>query len=369
MSEKLRLAFAGGGTAGHLYPAYNLLKVFEKKVSCEALFFGTGRGIESEKVPRWGYALHTLPVRGFQRRLTVANLSFPYRLWQSLRMSRAALKQFRPHVVIGSGGYVMGPVLKAALKSGIPSLIQEQNSYPGVTTRLLAQKVEKVYCAYEEAAAFMSGANCRIVANPVAVPEKKISAVEARQKLGLHPRKKTLLVFGGSLGAGSINRAVAHWLRETELQDVQLFWQTGKRQYEQYAPEFKNKAHVHIRPFIEDMWPAYAAADFAVCRAGAMSLAELAIAALPAILIPLGSAAGDHQTKNARAMERKGAARLLKDDNQLNEKLKVEITRWLEDDGLVETYKKNMALLGDPAAAEIIVDDILQLLKEKNIWP
>ncbi len=368
MSEKLRLAFAGGGTAGHLYPARNLLKVFEKKVSCEALFFGTDRGIESEKVPAWGYRLETLPVRGFQRRLTAANLSFPYRLWQSLRMSRAALNRFRPHVVIGTGGYVMGPVLKSALKAGLPAVIQEQNSYPGVTTRLLAARVEKVYCAYDEAVTLMPGANCRVVANPVAAPEKKTALAQARRELGLHPGKKTVLVFGGSLGAGSINRAVARWLEAGDRPDVQLIWQTGKRQYEMYAPRFGNRADVRMRPFIEDMWQAYAAADFAVCRAGAMSLAELAIAGLPAILVPLASAAGDHQTKNARALEARDAARLLKDDDRLDENLSVELKRWLADDGLVKRLKENMARLGNPGAADIIVDDILRLLKEKKIW-
>ncbi len=351
-----------------MYPARNLLKVFEKKVSCEALFFGTDRGIESEKVPAWGYRLETLPVRGFQRRLTPENLSFPYRLWQSLRISRTVLQRFRPHVVIGTGGYVMGPVLKSALKSDVPAVIQEQNSYPGVTTRLLAARVEKVFCAYEEAVAFMPGANCRVVANPVIAPRKKTTVREARQQLGLHPDKKTVLVFGGSLGAGSINRAVARWLEASSLPDVHLIWQTGKRQYELYASRFGNRSGVHVRPFIEDMWQVYAAADFAVCRAGAMSLAELAVAGLPAILVPLASAAGDHQTKNARALETKEAARLLKDDDRLDENLSTELKHWLTDEGLVERLRKNMARLGNPDAADIIVDDILRLLKEKKIW-
>ncbi len=368
MAEKLRLAFAGGGTAGHLYPARNLLKLFENSVACEALFFGTEKGIEARRVPSWGYPLQLLPVRGFQRRLTAANLSFPFRLWQSLRISRSALRAFRPHVVIGTGGYVMGPVLKAALKEGALTLIQEQNSYPGVTTRLLAARAHKVYCAYKEAEDFLPGARCRIVANPVLAPERREEAGAAREAFELHPERKTVLVFGGSLGAGSINKALAAWLEEESERDVQVIWQTGERQYERYAQKFGKRAGVRVVPFIENMWRAYAAADFAVCRAGAMSLAELAVAGVPALLVPLAAAAGDHQTQNARALEARGAARVLRDDATLPGKLSAELKLWLDDEDRVRDYKKNMAALGNPRAAQEIVDDILNLLKEKKIW-
>ena len=366
MQDKLRIVFAGGGTAGHLYPAFNLAKVFEKNGSCQCLFFGTKRGIEAAKVPERGYELVLLNIRGFQRRLTVQNILFPFRLIGSLLKSRKVLKSFKPHLVIGTGGYVMGPVLKMAIKLNIPVFIQEQNSFPGVTTRLLAKEANAVFIAYKEAKRYLSqDAKTIICGNPVTVPEKLSSKSQSLTELGLKEELKTIFVFGGSQGAASINMAIKKWLENHGLPDgAQLLWQSGNVQYKMYKKWLAgfDQQNVVLKPFINDMWSAYEVSEFSVCRAGAMSISELSIAKLPALLVPLKSAAGNHQFKNAKAMSEKYCAVIVEDNEMLSEKINTQINEWLDKPEKLALMKKNLAKEAQPDAGDRIVAEIKKIL-------
>ncbi|MCB0281961.1 MAG: undecaprenyldiphospho-muramoylpentapeptide beta-N-acetylglucosaminyltransferase [Calditrichaeota bacterium] len=373
MAEKLRIVFAGGGTAGHLYPALNLAQIFEKLWQCEFLFFGTLKGIESTKVPQRGYKLILLSVRGFHRRFSFENFLFPFRLISSLNKSRIVLKKFKPHFVVGTGGYVMGPVLKVAAKLKIPVFIQEQNSFPGVTTRMLSKQASAVFVAYEEAKKFLDKSTNTIKAgNPVLFQESKKDRDEIVKSFGLDPLKKTILVFGGSQGAASINRALSTILLEKQLpQDVQLLWQTGKLQYQEYMnwSDGRKFSNVVITPFIDDMWSAYSISEFCICRAGAMSLSELAIAGLPAILIPLKSAAGNHQYKNAKSLEERGCAKVLTDDENLAENLFKTLLTWLKENDKIVAMQSIFKSIAQADAGTFIVNEIHKNLIDKNMWP
>lgn len=373
MADKLRIVFAGGGTAGHLYPALNLARIFEKIWQCEFLFFGTLKGIESSKVPQSGYKLVLLNVRGFHRRFSLENFLFPFRLLASLRKSRAVLNKFKPHFVIGTGGYVMGPVLKMAAKMKIPVFIQEQNSFPGVTTRMLSRQANAVFVAYEEAEKFLDkGSHVIKAGNPVLFKQSTKSRDEILNSFGLVPGKKTILVFGGSQGAASINRALSKILFEKKLaEDVQILWQTGKLQYQEYMNWSAGKkfSNVVITPFIDDMWPVYSISEFCICRAGAMSLSELAVAGLPAILIPLKSAAGNHQYKNAKSLEDQGCAKLLTDDENLAENLFETMNTWLKENDKVAAMRSCFKAIARADAGELIVNEIQKNLSAKNLWP
>ncbi|KAA3611127.1 MAG: undecaprenyldiphospho-muramoylpentapeptide beta-N-acetylglucosaminyltransferase [Calditrichaeota bacterium] len=367
MPEKLRIVFAGGGTAGHLYPAFNLAKVFEKNGDCQCLFFGTQRGIEAVKVPERGYELVLLNIRGFQRRISIQNFLFPLRLVASLLKSRRVLKKFKPHLVIGTGGYVMGPVLKMAVKLKFPVFIQEQNSFPGVTTRMLAKDAKAIFIAYEEAKKHVAKeSNTVLCGNPVVVPEKLKPKAEALSDLGLKDNLKTILVFGGSQGASSINMAIKSWLEKSGLpQGVQLLWQSGTLQFEQYKKWLakSNLENVVLKPFINDMWAAYQVSEFSICRAGAMSISELTIAGLPSILVPLKSAAGNHQFKNARAMEEKNGAVLIEDNDGLPTILSAKINDWIDHPKKLEPMKNSLAKIAQPEAAGQIVAEIKRIMK------
>jgi UDP-N-acetylglucosamine--N-acetylmuramyl-(pentapeptide) pyrophosphoryl-undecaprenol N-acetylglucosamine transferase len=360
--KKLRIAFAGGGTAGHLYPALNLAREFEKSNSCEFLFFGTKRGIECQKVPENGFKLVLLNVRGLQRRISVQNLLFPFRLLASMITCKKALRQFNPDLVIGTGGYVMGPVLKMAVSLNIPVFIQEQNSFPGVSTRMLAKDAKTVFLAYPGAADFLSKETKTIVCgNPVNKLEIDKNENEIFKSFGLDERLKTILVFGGSQGAENINNAMLNILKKNGLpEDVQVLWQCGKLQYENIKNQLDllQTKKVSLKAFINDMWSAYKISNFAVCRAGAMSISELALAGLPSILIPLKIAAGNHQHKNALEVEKAGGGVLIEDNENLADNLKVQISSWIVNPKKMEAMKNNITKLTKPDAARMIVEKI-----------
>jgi len=281
--------------------------------------------------------------------------------------SRRALKQFNPHLVIGTGGYVMGPVLKMAAKLKLPVFIQEQNSFPGVTTCLLAKEAKAVFIAYDEAKQYLAPeSNTIIVGNPVVVPEKLKTKSQALKEFGLKEDLKTILVFGGSQGAASINVAIRNWLENVGLPNgAQLLWQSGVSQFGRYNTwlEKSNPKNVVLKPFINDMWAAYEVSDFCICRAGALSISELAIAGLPAILVPLKSAAGNHQFKNANAMADKNGAVVVEDNEDLAEKLNVQINDWLANPGKLVSIKKSLAKIAQPGAGDKIVDEIKKILE------
>jgi len=370
MSDSLKIAFAGGGTGGHLFPALNMARAIAGKWDSTFLFFGTRRGIESVKVPAAGYKLKLLPVTGIQRRLSISNLSFPFKLWQSIRLSRKALKAFPADLVIGSGGYVMGPVLYAAQKLGLPTVIQEQNSYPGLTTRWLAKKADLVFLAYAEARSFLPRSRAKIIitGNPIDFrPLAKTPEIFSR--LGLSESLKTILAFGGSQGAASLNRAIAQLLtRQILPQGYQLLWQTGAAEYEKYRQLVNDRKlnAVHVCPFIEQMSAAYSVAEFAVCRAGAMTLSELMAAGLPAILIPFPFAAADHQYKNALALAQKQAALVIRDDEKLTENLAKEFPRFINDEPTRNKMAKRMRSLYQKDTLLIMLKALAELLTEKR---
>jgi len=373
MGDTLRIAFAGGGTAGHLYPAVNLARIFEKKWKCDFLFFGTQVGIEADQIPKLGYKLYLLNVRGFHRRFSRQNFSFLFRLLISLMKSRKVLKEFNPHLVIGTGGYVMGPVLKMAVKMGFTTIIQEQNSFPGVTTRMLASSADAIFIAYKEAESHLDSNSTIIEAgNPVVVLSQDKENSRIYSDFGLDGSLKTILVFGGSQGAATINKAVRNILTLKKIPDgTQLLWQCGKLQYETYL-DWLSKAkikNIHLIPFIDDMWSAYKISEFCVCRAGAMSISELALARLPALLVPLKSAAGNHQYKNAREMEKQGCAKLLDDNGLLAQNLFSEINKWVKNPEKLDKMRTNLEKIAQPHAGEKIVSEIERILNKKSVWP
>lgn len=373
MSGTLRLVFAGGGTGGHLFPAINLAKSFEKNQACSITFFGTSYGIEAVKIPELGYRLELLKVKGFQRRFSLQNILFLFFLAESLVKSKKILKKINPHAVIGTGGYVMGPVLKMAIKLGIPTFIQEQNSFPGVTTRLLAKDVDAVFIAYKTAAAFLSDRSRVINApNPVMNRTSKKLTKDIYRDFGLKNRLPTILIFGGSQGAASINSAIKAIIEQGKMPEkIQLLWQCGETQYAKYNEWLKTTAYknVTLTAFIEDMWSAYKIAHFCICRAGAMSISELQLAELPSILIPLKSAAGNHQFKNARVMEKMGCARLIEDNGLLAHNLIEQITDIMKYPSKIKKMKKNLSKTVKADGGEIIIREIYKILNEKHVWP
>ncbi|MGD9489232.1 MAG: undecaprenyldiphospho-muramoylpentapeptide beta-N-acetylglucosaminyltransferase [Calditrichaceae bacterium] len=373
MDKKIKVVFAGGGTGGHVFPALNLASAINEKWDASIKFFGTERGLEYTKVPSAGYELKIIPVVGFQRRLTLKNLMFPFKLWNSLRICKQQLKSLEPDIVIGTGGYVMGPVLKAAISLDIPTVIQEQNSYPGVTTRLLAPKADLVFLAYAEAKKFLKNAkNIHVTGNPINLKKPVSGRSEIAADYGLKPNLKTILVFGGSQGASSINNAVLQMIKNEKIPDgFQILWQTGKNEFDKYDLLLKkiNSGKVVIKPFIDDMYNAYALADFAICRAGAMTLSELMAAGLPALLVPYPFAAADHQYKNAKMIEEKNAGMVVVDNKDMTEKICTMVNTIFVDQNRIKTFAMNMRSLHQPDTIDIILKRIELMLKQKNKWP
>lgn len=360
---------AGGGTGGHVFPAINIADAIAAKWESEIIFFGTRRGIESVKAPQAGYEIKFIPVAGFQRRVTLKNLTFPFKLLKSMNICKKELSAFQPDIVIGTGGYVMGPALKSAVKLGIPTVIQEQNSFPGVTTRLLAKQADMIFLAYNEAKEYLKGAdNILVTGNPVYFKPVNEKKSECRQMFKLNPELKTILVFGGSQGAASINKAIKEIVIDGKIHpSFQLLWQTGQKEYEIYKKllEQENVKNVAMLPFIDQMPKAYKAADFAVCRAGAMTLSELMAAGLPAILAPYPYAAADHQFKNARTLADKEAAVVIKDDENLQGNLISAMNKFFNDENYLKHTAQNMRNLHKPNSVSMILEAIEKLLYGK----
>jgi UDP-N-acetylglucosamine--N-acetylmuramyl-(pentapeptide) pyrophosphoryl-undecaprenol N-acetylglucosamine transferase len=324
MKKDIRIIFAGGGTGGHVFPAIYMATYFQKYWGADCQFIGTKKGFESKKVPQSGFLMRHIWISGFKRGFYPENLLVPVKFLISSLQSRKILKETQPHLVIGTGGYVAGPVLRQAVKMGIPTAIQEQNSYPGITTRLLARYVDCVFLAYKDARFHLKKVKrCIISGNPVRETIKMNDLDEARKYFGFNNRLPVILIFGGSQGARNINQAVAKILDKTLLSDVQLIWQTGTIEFDYYKERYKdyNLLNLCILPFIDRMDFAYAISAFAVTRAGAMTISELAAAALPAILIPYPFAAGDHQSRNAQSIVKGEGALLIEDNPDLSASL------------------------------------------------
>jgi UDP-N-acetylglucosamine--N-acetylmuramyl-(pentapeptide) pyrophosphoryl-undecaprenol N-acetylglucosamine transferase len=358
-----RFILSGGGTGGHIYPAIAIADELKSRYpESEFLFVGASDRMEMDKVPEAGYKIEGLWISGIQRKLTLKNLAFPFKLVLSLLRSRKIIKTFQPNVVIGTGGFASGPLLQVAASKGIPCLIQEQNSYPGITNKLLAKKVAVVCVAYEGLETYFPKEKIKLTGNPVRQDLLQISsrAIEGKDAFGLIHRKHTLLVLGGSLGAKRINQLIEANLDFFAQHDVQVIWQCGKLYYEQYKTHNTLK-DVQVHAFIKDMALAYAAADIIISRAGAISVSELCIVGKPVIFIPSPNVAEDHQTKNAQAVADKGAALMLK-EQELDEKFQVEFAELLENDDKRKALGNEIRALAKVDATKAIVDEIEKLL-------
>lgn len=362
-----KIILSGGGTGGHIYPAIAIAQAIKAKNNqAQFLFVGALGKMEMEKVPEAGFDIVGLPISGIQRSLTLKNLAVPFKLLSSLIKAKRVLNSFKPDVVIGTGGYASGPILRQAIQKGIPALIQEQNSYAGITNKLLAKKVNKVCVAYNGMEAFFPKDKIILSGNPV---RKEVVDIEGKRNealafFKLNPELKTILVVGGSLGSLAINHAVKLHLAEIVDQKVQLLWQTGKTTYEQMLPAAEPYAEqgIKVHQFINRMDLAYAAADVVISRAGAIAVSELCLVGKPVILVPLPHAAENHQHKNAEALVNHGAAEIIT-DFEANEKLVPTAIHLLHNTQRSKQLTDNILRLGIKDSAEIIANEALKLLK------
>lgn len=357
-----KFILSGGGTGGHIYPAIAIANELKAQFpDAEFLFVGAQDKMEMQKVPQAGYEIKGLWIAGLQRKLTLQNLMFPLKLATSLLESRRIIRQFKPNVVIGTGGFASGPLLQAAGGAGIPTVIQEQNSFPGITNKLLSKKANAICVAYQNLERFFPKEKIVLTGNPVRQDLIDIDSKrdEAIAFYGLDPNKKTLLVLGGSLGARRVNQLIEKELENMLSQDVQVIWQCGKLYFEEYKKY--NQLHVRVVDFIERMDFVYAAADVIISRAGASSVSELCIVGKPVIFIPSPNVAEDHQTKNAQAIVDAKGAILLK-ESELDSQFSIVFEALLKDEGKQKQLSANIKKLAMPNAVKVIVDQIRKLL-------
>jgi UDP-N-acetylglucosamine--N-acetylmuramyl-(pentapeptide) pyrophosphoryl-undecaprenol N-acetylglucosamine transferase len=365
MTEKLRVALAGGGTGGHLFPAMAIAeRMNERRPDAEFLFFGTSGKIEARVVPQKGYPFRSIWVSGFHRGLRPGNLLFPVKVVVSLWQSWLALRQFRPHVVIGTGGYVCGPVLAVASWMGIPTVVHESNSYPGITTRLLASRVNRLLVSFEDTKRWLRRTDhVTVVGTPVRKGLGTADRSLARKQFGLDQDRVTVLIVGGSLGASSVNRAVAASVDAIRAAGLQLIWQTGRIDEADLTARFSSSGIGHVTGFIENMDAAYAAADLVVARAGASTLAELTAIGKASVLVPYPHAAADHQMKNARSMEAAEAA-IVVPDKDVMERLTKTMIDLAADRSRRSAMEQSAKRLGKPQAADTIAEIVIDLVQQ-----
>lgn len=362
--DKYRILISGGGTGGHIFPALSIANALKGRLNAEILFVGAEDRMEMERVPAAGYEIKGLPVAGFDRRNLLKNFGVLLKLRRSIAMARKIVADFKPDIAIGVGGYCSGPTLKAAQRAGVPTLLQEQNSYAGVTNKLLAKKARKICVAYPGLERFFPAEKLVLTGNPVRkdMLEKSMSTEKARERFGLNPKLPTVLVVGGSLGALTLNESMEAGIRRLYDEGIQVIWQTGKNFGERGTAAVKHLNGIVVTKFISDMAAAYAAADLVVSRAGAGSISELELLGKPCILVPSPNVAEDHQTKNARALSDKGAA-LLVTDAEAREKLVEDIIGLIHDKGRLQQMSMEIKRLALPDSDEKIVDEIVKILK------
>lgn len=354
---------SGGGTGGHIYPAISIAdEIKRRNPNAEILFVGAKNRMEMEKVPQAGYKIIGLDIVGIQRSMSLKNLSIPYKLLGSLREAHKIMKEQKPDVVIGTGGFASGPTLFIANKNRIPTVIQEQNSYPGITNKWLSKKAKKICVAYDGLEVFFPKESIIKTGNPV---RQDLISIEGKREeaidfFGLDPLKKTLVIIGGSLGSGKINETVNEHLDDLLKSDLQILWQTGNYYFEKYKHQGQKK-NVQTLSFIKRMDLLYAAADFIVSRAGAGTISELCIVGKPVIFIPSPNVAEDHQTKNAFALVKEDAAIMLK-ENEL-ERFKDVLSELIGHKNVQERMSRNIKKLALPNATNDIVDEIEKILK------
>jgi len=373
----MRIIMSGGGTGGHIYPAITIIRALQKEVSdCQVLFIGTQQGLESDIIPKEGFDFRTIDVRGFERRLSVSNVQTIIKTIGSVWNSRKIIGEFKPDLVIGTGGYVCGPVLLAASMMGIPTMIQEQNVIPGITNKILARFVDKIAVGYDAAATYFSNKNKIFVSgNPIRPEVLSATREEGIRALGLDPTKTTILISGGSRGARSINQAMVQVHQQfAGRREIQLLHVTGQSEYNGIVGNLKQcgidttqVGNIIIKPYLYNMPQALAVADIAIFRAGAIGLAELTARGIPSILIPYPYAAENHQEFNARVMEKQGAAVVIPDAELNGTKLIAVINELVNNPQKLNEMANASKKMGCPTAAERIAKMALTMMKYNTI--
>jgi UDP-N-acetylglucosamine--N-acetylmuramyl-(pentapeptide) pyrophosphoryl-undecaprenol N-acetylglucosamine transferase len=368
--KPLKIIVSGGGTGGHIFPAIAIANALKSlRPDTEFLFVGAEGKMEMEKVPAAGYNIEGLWISGFQRKLTLSNLAFPFKVMSSLRKAKKILRSFSPDAVIGTGGFASGPMLQVAAKKGVVTLVQEQNSYPGITNKILSRKVDRVCVAYDGMERYFPKEKILLTGNPV---RQDILVLDGKREraleyFGLDGNKMTVLVIGGSLGARTINESILTILAELEKNSVQLIWQTGKGYYEtaKQATAKHSQNGIKAFDFIQKMDYAYAVADIVVSRAGASSVSELCLVKKPSILIPSPNVAEDHQTKNAMALVTHNAAVIIK-DAESKEKLGSEVLSLIADAEKRTKLSANIGKLAFKDSAIVIANEVLRLINNRK---
>ena len=370
LKEPLRVIVSGGGTGGHIFPAVSIANAVKAEhPDAEILFVGAEGRMEMQRVPAAGYKIIGLPIAGFDRKNLLKNVVVLYKIAKSQWKARKIIKDFKPHVVVGVGGYASGPTLKTAGQMGIPTLIQEQNSYAGVTNKLLAKSAKKICVAYDGMERFFPAEKIIKTGNPVRqnLLDAKVTKEEATKSFGLDPQKRTVLVIGGSLGARTVNESILQHIEEIRSsKEVQFIWQTGKYYSQEISEALAKQAPVEnmkVMDFISNMDNAYMAADLVISRAGASSISELCLLKKPCILVPSPNVAEDHQTKNAQALSTRGAAIFVKDSDARNELIPLAL-KTVIDDAQLSSLSENVGKLAYHNSAKKIADEVYKLAVE-----
>ncbi len=358
----MKVIISGGGTGGHIFPAISIANELKARMKdVDILFVGAEGKMEMEKVPAAGYQIIGLPVAGFQRRLTYKNITFFYKLLASMLKAKKVVKDFNPDVVIGVGGYASGPILRVATNKNIPTLIQEQNSYPGVTNKILSKKVSKICVAYPDMNRFFPEEKIVYTGNPIRQDLlKKIDKVKAARLFELDLDKKIVFVTGGSLGARTINEGIKSGINKLIENNIQVIWQTGKYYYKTIKEEVKPHKLVKIMPFVDQMEAAFALADVVISRAGASSISEMSVLQKPVLFVPSPNVSEDHQTKNAMALVDKNAACIIA-DKDAKEQLVDKVIELVSDTQQLSVLSNNIKEFAMPNASGLIVDEVLAI--------
>lgn len=372
MNNELRVIISGGGTGGHIFPAISIANAVKAlRPDAKILFVGALGRMEMQRVPNAGYDIKGLPICGFDRKNLLKNIKVLFKIWKSQQMAKKIIKEFKPQVAVGVGGYASGPTLNKAAAMGIPCLIQEQNSYAGVTNKLLAKKAAKICVAYDGMERFFPADKIIKTGNPVrqSLIETTVTREDAIRSFGLDPTKKTILLVGGSLGARTINESVLQHLDLVHSSHAQFIWQTGKYYYGDIKAQLANMEaqipNLVVSDFISDMGVAYKAADLVISRAGASSISEFCLIGKPVILVPSPNVAEDHQTKNAMALVNVDAALYVKDSEAPDQLLSLAIET-VGDSNKLDSLKQNILKLALPDSADIIAKEVIKLANNGN---
>lgn len=365
-ARRPRVVISGGGTGGHIFPALSIADALRRRLNADILFVGAENRMEMTRVPEAGYKIIGLPVAGFDRKRIWRNFGVLLKLFKSLRLARKIIRDFKPDIAIGVGGYASGPMLKAAQKAGIPTLLQEQNSYAGVTNKLLGEKAGRICVAYDNMEKFFPAEKIVKTGNPIreALLDNHMTMAQARESFGLDPRRPTLLVVGGSLGALTINESLEAGIGRLADNGIQVIWQTGKNFGNRGPLAVKGRKGIVVTPFISNMAAAYQAADLVIGRAGAGSISEFQVLGKPVILVPSPNVAEDHQTHNARALSDVGAA-VLVTDADARQTLIDETLRLMADNKVREEMSKRIKEMAITDSDSRIADEVCRLLNIK----